>query len=174
MALFFQCFLMQNGSKNAPKMHWLSFQAHPKATNIEKWGPKRPQEKPKINQGEPKWSKRAPKATPSDPKSRQNPTFCSTRLQWGLLWFGSVSAPFCSHFSLFWDQICLICSCFSSNFCHISCYNLKNLGGVRGGGWGWEKAHFPNAPPFASNSCKTKSNDWHGAALLCDLDRYIY
>jgi hypothetical protein len=68
-------------------MHWLSFQAHPKATNIEKWGPKRPQEEQKIDQGEPKWSKRAPKATPSDPESRQNATFCSTRLPWGPLGF---------------------------------------------------------------------------------------
>ena len=85
LALFFQCFLMQNGSKNAPKMHWLSFQAHPTATNIEKWGPKRPQEEQKIDQGEPKWCKRVPKATPSDPESRQNATFCSTRLAWGPL-----------------------------------------------------------------------------------------
>ena len=76
---------MQNGSKNALKMHLLSFQAHPKATNIDKWGPKRPQEEQKIDQGEPKWCKRVPKATPSDPESRQNATFCSTRLAWGPL-----------------------------------------------------------------------------------------
>jgi len=102
LALFFQSFLMQNGSKNVPKMHWLSFQAHPKATNIEKWVPKRPQEEQKIDQGEPKWSKRAPKATPSDPESRQNATFCSTRLPWGplgLIWF-CFGAVFLSFFTV--------------------------------------------------------------------------
>ena len=86
----------------APKMHWLSFQAHPTAIKIEKRGPKRPQEEQQIDQGDPKWSKRAPKATPSDPKNRQNPTFCSTRLPWGplgLAWF-CFGAVFLSFFTV--------------------------------------------------------------------------
>ena len=53
--------------KNAPKKGWLSFQAHPTIIQIGKWGPKRPQEDQKNDQGHPKW--RAPKATPSDPKA---------------------------------------------------------------------------------------------------------
>ena len=88
LALFFQGFLMQNDSKNDPKMHWLSFQAHPTAIKITKSHPKRPQEEQKFDQSDPKWSKRAPKATPSEPKSRQNPTFAPQDCRGDLLaWF---------------------------------------------------------------------------------------
>ena len=164
---------MQNGSKNVPKMHWLSFQAHPTAIKIEKRGPKRRQEEQQIDQGDPKWSKRAPKAIPSDPKNRQNPTFCSTRLPWGplgLAWFcfGAVLLSFFTVLGSNLLDLFMFFQVISVTFLATA----DKFGWGEGWGWGGEKAHFPNAPPFASNSCKTKSNDWHGAALLCNL--YIY
>ena len=40
-----------------------------------------------------------------------------------------------------------------------------------GGGGGGRGAYFPNAPFSISNSFRIKSNGWHGADVLCNLDK---
>ena len=115
----------------APKMHWLSFQAHPIAIKIEKW-PKRSKQLTKATPSGAKERPRRPQVTPRAAKIRPfAPHDCRGDL---LAWLGSVSAPFCSHFSLFWDQICLICSCFFKQFLLHFLVQSEKMGGVRVGG----------------------------------------
>ena len=97
-------------------------------------------------QSDPKRSKKSTKATPSGAKERPRrpqvtpraakirpfaPQDCRGDL---LAWFGSVSAPFCCHFSLVWDQFYLICSWFFKQF--LSHFLLQSEKFGWGEGWG--------------------------------------
>ena len=90
--------------------------------------------------------------------------------------FGSVlgrlvifGRPILPHFRLIWA---LFSSCFVFFF-HIFSSILpysEEFGWGRGGGAQFSRSHSFASKPFFS----TKTSDWHGADLLCNLDIYIY
>ena len=87
--------------------------------------PRRPKVEQKGAQGDPKWPQEPPKSD-----------LLLHKIAVGASWLGLVlfRRRFALIFHCFGIKFAWFVHGFSNNFCHISCYNLKNLGGVRGGG----------------------------------------